>query len=161
MSLLRNKLSFNSNKYLLDSLQRNLKSSCITLWSQASIWSLLEVDKVSLTGLPVLGKHLDVLKLLLWNIYRSYQYRRLCGWYQIRLWPRLFRLRYIKYDALRATSWHFLIILLASKSFDLRNCSNEFVDPVNLKEEILRRIKLKCVHRLWRALPRFFYLAFL
>ena len=34
LSLLMNKLSFNSNKYLLDSLPRNLKSSCNTLWSQ-------------------------------------------------------------------------------------------------------------------------------
>ena len=37
LSLLMNKLSFNSNKYLLDSLPRNLKSSCTTLWSQRSI----------------------------------------------------------------------------------------------------------------------------
>ena len=36
-SLLMNKLSFNSNKYLLDSLPRNLKSSCNTLWSQTSM----------------------------------------------------------------------------------------------------------------------------
>ena len=37
LSLLMNKLSFNSNKYLLDSLPRNLKSSCTTLWSQTSM----------------------------------------------------------------------------------------------------------------------------
>ena len=37
LSLLMNKLSFNSNKYLLDSLPRNLKSSCTTLWSQRSM----------------------------------------------------------------------------------------------------------------------------
>ena len=35
--LLMNKLSFNSNKYLLESLPRNLKSSCTTLWSQTSM----------------------------------------------------------------------------------------------------------------------------
>ena len=52
LSLLMNILSFNSNKYLLDSLPRNLKSSCTTLWSQTSMWSLTEVDKVHLTGLP-------------------------------------------------------------------------------------------------------------
>ena len=52
LSFLMNKLSFNSNKYLLDSLPRNLKSSYTTLWSQTSIWSLIEVDKVPLTGLP-------------------------------------------------------------------------------------------------------------
>ena len=49
-----NKLSFNSNKYLLDSLPRNLKSSGTTLWSQTSMCTLTEVDKVPLTGLPVL-----------------------------------------------------------------------------------------------------------
>ena len=53
LSLLTNKPSFNSNKYLLDSLPRNLKSSCTTLWSQAS---MAEVDKVPLTGLPVHGE---------------------------------------------------------------------------------------------------------
>ena len=37
LSRLMNKLSFNSNKYLLDSLPRNLKSSCTTLWSQTSM----------------------------------------------------------------------------------------------------------------------------
>ena len=37
LSLLMNKLSFNSNKYLLDSLPGNLKSSCTTLWSQTSM----------------------------------------------------------------------------------------------------------------------------
>ena len=42
LSLLMNKLSFNSNKYLLDSLPRNLKSSCNTLWSQTSMWSLIK-----------------------------------------------------------------------------------------------------------------------
>ena len=56
LSLLMNKLSFNSNKYLLDSLPRNLKSSCTTLWSQTSMLSLTELDKVPLTGLPVLGE---------------------------------------------------------------------------------------------------------
>ena len=56
LSLLMNKLPFNSNKYLLGSLPRNLKSSCTTLWSQTSMWSLTEVDKVPLTGLPVLGE---------------------------------------------------------------------------------------------------------
>ena len=55
LSLLMNKLYFNSNKYLLDSLPRNLKSSCTTLWSQTSMLSLTELDKVPLTGLPVLG----------------------------------------------------------------------------------------------------------
>ena len=54
LSLLMNKLPFNSNKYLLGSLPRNLKSSCTTLWSQTSMWSLTEVDKVPLSGLPVL-----------------------------------------------------------------------------------------------------------
>ena len=54
LSLLMNKLSFNSNKYLLDSLPRNLKSSCTTLWSQTRMRSPTEVDKVPLTGLPVL-----------------------------------------------------------------------------------------------------------
>ena len=37
LSLLMNKLPFNSNKYLLGSLPRNLKSSCTTLWSQTSM----------------------------------------------------------------------------------------------------------------------------
>ena len=37
LSLLMNKLSFNSSKYLLHSLPRNLKSSCNTLWSQTSM----------------------------------------------------------------------------------------------------------------------------
>ena len=37
LSCLINKLSFNSNKYLLDLLPRNLKSSCTTLSSQASM----------------------------------------------------------------------------------------------------------------------------
>ena len=37
LSLLINRLSFNSSKYLLDSLPRNLKSSCTTLWSKTSI----------------------------------------------------------------------------------------------------------------------------
>ena len=79
LSLLMDKLSFNSNKYLLDSLTRKLKSSCTTLWSQTSMWSLTEVDKVPLTGLPVLGETSDVLKLLLWSVYRSYQCRKLCS----------------------------------------------------------------------------------
>ena len=56
LSLLMNKLSFNSNKYLLDSLPRNLKSSYTTIWSQTSMLSLTEVDNVPLTGLPVLGE---------------------------------------------------------------------------------------------------------
>ena len=56
LSLLVNKLSFNSNRYLLDSLPRNLKSSCTTLWSQTSMWFLTEIDKILLTGSPVLGK---------------------------------------------------------------------------------------------------------
>ena len=64
LSLLMNKL-FNSNKYLLDSLPRNLKSSCTTLWSQTSMWFLTEVDKVPLTGLPVLGET----TLMFWNSY--------------------------------------------------------------------------------------------
>ena len=55
LSLLMSKPSFNFNKYLLDSLPRNLKSSCTTLWSQTSMLSLTELDKVPLTGLPVLG----------------------------------------------------------------------------------------------------------
>ena len=54
--LLMNKVSFNSNKYLLDSLPRNVKSSCTTLWSQTSMHSLTELDKVPSTGLPVLGE---------------------------------------------------------------------------------------------------------
>ena len=37
LSLLINRLSFNSSKYLLDSLPRNLKSSCTTLWPKTSI----------------------------------------------------------------------------------------------------------------------------
>ena len=56
LSLLMNKLPFNSNKYLLGSLPRNLKSSCTTLWSQTSMWSLTEVDEVPLTSWPVLGE---------------------------------------------------------------------------------------------------------
>ena len=55
-SLLMDKLYFNSNKYLLDLLPRNLKSSWTTLWSQTSMWSQTKVDKVPLTGLPVLRK---------------------------------------------------------------------------------------------------------
>ena len=55
-SLLMNKLFNNSNKYLLGSLPRNLKSSWTTLWSQTSMWSQTEADKVPLTGLSVLGK---------------------------------------------------------------------------------------------------------
>ena len=47
-----------TNKYLLDSLTRNLKSSWFTLWSETSMWSLREADKVPLTGLPVLGETL-------------------------------------------------------------------------------------------------------
>ena len=73
----------------------------------------------------------------------------------------LFRLQQIKYDALRATSGQFRIILLASKSFDLRNCSNDLVDPVNSEEEITRRIRLKCARGLRRALRRYLYLVFL
>ena len=56
MSLLMSKLSFNSNEYLLDLLPINVKSSCANLWSETSIWSQTEVDKVPLTGLPVLGE---------------------------------------------------------------------------------------------------------
>ena len=37
LSLLINRLSFNSGKYLLDSSRRNLKSSCTTLWSKTRI----------------------------------------------------------------------------------------------------------------------------
>ena len=73
----------------------------------------------------------------------------------------LFCLQQIKYDALRATSGQFRIILLASKPFDLRNCSNDLVDPVNSEEEITRRIRLKCARGLRRALWRYLYLVFL
>ena len=73
----------------------------------------------------------------------------------------LFCLQQIKYDALRATSWHFRIIFLAFKSFDLTNCSNNFVDPVHPEEEISRRIRLKCARGLRRELWRSLYLVFL
>ena len=51
-----NECTFNANKYLLDSLPRNLKSSCTTLWSQTSIWYLTEDDETPLPGLTLLGE---------------------------------------------------------------------------------------------------------
>ena len=65
LSLLMNKLSFNSNKYLLDALPGNLKFSCTTLWSRPSMRSLAVFDKVPLTGLPVLGKTPDLYSLFI------------------------------------------------------------------------------------------------
>ena len=44
------------NKYMLESVTRNVKSSGTTLWWQINMWTLTEADKVSLTGLPVLGE---------------------------------------------------------------------------------------------------------
>ena len=49
-------LLFISSKYFLGTLPRNLKSSCTVFWSQRSMQSRTEVDKIPITGLPVLGE---------------------------------------------------------------------------------------------------------
>lgn len=62
----------------------------------------------------------------------------------------LFRLQQIKYDAFRAIPNTFELFL-SFKTFELRNCLNDFADPVNPEEKISRKIKLECAPGLRRA----------